>query len=112
MISNIFLLKANNGGRVTFFVKLILLTGIPHGSLDHLIQEANDKRQNRVYDFAKFIVKYLLLMAVYGLAWYWFSGISLMVFLIISAWHFGETDLENVPLNHLLNDGINFFSVD
>lgn len=85
--------------QVTFFVALILLTGIPHGSLDHLIQEANDKRQNRVYNFAKFIVKYLLLMAVYGLAWYWFSGISLMVFLIISAWHFGETDLENVPLN-------------
>lgn len=84
--------------QVIFFVLLILLTGIPHGSLDHLIQEANDKRQNKAHNFAKFIVKYLLLMAVYGLAWYWFSGISLMVFLIISAWHFGETDLENVPL--------------
>ena len=84
--------------QVAFFVILILLTGIPHGSLDHLIQEAKDKRQNRDYSFAKFMVKYLLLMAVYGLAWYWFSGISLMIFLIISAWHFGETDLENVPL--------------
>ena len=84
--------------QVIFFVTLILLTGIPHGSLDHLIQEANDKRQNRVYSFAKFAVKYLLFMAIYGLAWYWFSGISLMIFLLISAWHFGETDLENVPL--------------
>lgn len=84
--------------QVSFFVILILLTGIPHGSLDHLIQEANDKRQNRDYSFAKFTVKYLLFMAIYGLAWYWFSGISLMIFLIISAWHFGETDLENVPL--------------
>ena len=84
--------------QVAFFVLLILLTGIPHGSLDHLIQEANDKRQNKVYSFTKFTTKYLLFMAVYGLAWYWFSGISLMVFLIISAWHFGETDLVNVPL--------------
>ncbi len=84
--------------QVAFFVMLILLTGIPHGSLDHLIQEANDKRQNRVYNLTKFMLKYLLFMAVYGLAWYWFSGISLMIFLIISAWHFGETDLENVPL--------------
>lgn len=84
--------------QVAFFITLILSTGIPHGSLDHLIQEANDKRQNKVYSFAKFTVKYLLLMVVYGLAWYWFSGISLMIFLIISAWHFGETDLENVPL--------------
>ena len=84
--------------QVAFFVALILLTGIPHGSLDHLIQEAHDKRENRIYNFAKFIGKYLLLIGIYGLAWYWFSGISLMIFLIISAWHFGETDLENVPL--------------
>lgn len=84
--------------QIAFFVALILLTGIPHGSLDHLIQEAEDKRHNRVYSFARFVTKYLLLMSVYGLAWYWFSGMSLMIFLIISAWHFGETDLENVPL--------------
>ena len=83
--------------QVMFFATLILLTGIPHGSLDHLVQEAHDKRQNKVYNFAKFIVQYLLIMAIYALAWYFFAGLSLMVFIIISAWHFGETDLENVP---------------
>ena len=30
--------------QVAFYVTLILLTGIPHGSLDHLIQKANDKK--------------------------------------------------------------------
>ena len=83
--------------QVVFFATLILLTGIPHGSLDHLVQEAYDKRQNRVYNFTNFMLQYLLMMAIYGMAWYFFSGLSLMIFITISAWHFGETDLENVP---------------
>lgn len=88
--------------QVIFFASLILLTGIPHGALDHLIQQATDKKLNRIYDIKIFFVKYLLIMAVYALAWFWFSGLSLLTFLIISAWHFGETDLEKVPKNALI----------
>jgi beta-carotene 15,15'-dioxygenase len=85
--------------QVAFFGALILLTGIPHGALDHLIQKATDNQQNRVYNFKGFMLKYLLIMGLYGLSWYFFSGISFIIFLIISAWHFGETDLENAPQN-------------
>jgi beta-carotene 15,15'-dioxygenase len=88
--------------QIVFFVSLILLTGIPHGALDHLIQEATDKKLNRVYNSKMFLVKYLTIMAAYALAWYLFSGLSLLIFLTISAWHFGETDLENAPKNALI----------
>ena len=88
--------------QVIFFASLILLTGIPHGALDHLIQEATDKKLNKKYYFSGFIIKYILIMALYALAWFWFSGLSLLTFLIISAWHFGETDLEKVPKNALI----------
>lgn len=88
--------------QVMFFVSLILLTGIPHGALDHLIQEATDKKLNKVYDIKIFLVKYLLIMAGYALAWFWFPVLSLLIFLIISAWHFGETDLEKVPKNAVI----------
>lgn len=88
--------------QIFFFISLILLTGIPHGALDHLIQEATDKKLNRVYDFKMFSVKYLFIMLSYALTWYFFSGLSLLVFLIISAWHFGETDLEKAPKNALI----------
>ncbi len=88
--------------QIFFFVSLILLTGIPHGALDHLIQETTDKKFNRVYSSKMFSVKYLTIMVIYSLAWYWFSGLSLLIFLLISAWHFGETDLEKVPKNALI----------
>lgn len=88
--------------QIIFFVSLILLTGIPHGALDHLIQEATDKKLNKVYDIKIFLMKYSIIMFVYALAWIWFSGLSLLIFLIISAWHFGETDLEKVPKNVLI----------
>lgn len=88
--------------QIIFFVSLILLTGIPHGALDHLIQETSDKKRNRVYNVKLFLLKYLLIMVLYALAWYWFSGLSLVIFLTISAWHFGETDLEKVPKNALI----------
>jgi beta-carotene 15,15'-dioxygenase len=81
---------------------LILLTGIPHGALDHLIQETTDRKLNRVYNAKLFLLKYLTIMALYALAWYWFSGLSLVIFLTISAWHFGETDLEKAPKDALI----------
>ena len=88
--------------QIIFFVSLILLTGIPHGALDHLIQEATDKKLSRVYSARLFLLKYLVIMLLYALVWYWFSGLSLLIFLVISAWHFGETDLEKAPQNTLI----------
>ena len=88
--------------QVIFFVSLILLTGIPHGALDHLIQKATDKKLNRVYSTKLFLLKYLIIMLLYALMWYWFSGLGLLIFLVISAWHFGETDLEKAPQNALI----------
>lgn len=88
--------------QIIVFVLLILLTGIPHGALDHLIQEAIYKKLNKTYHLSNFLLKYLLIMAIYALAWYLFSGLSLVIFLVISAWHFGETDLEKVPKGILI----------
>jgi Brp/Blh family beta-carotene 15,15'-monooxygenase len=88
--------------QMIFFVSLILLTGIPHGALDHLIQEVTDKKLNKVYNSKRFTAKYLSIMLSYALMWYFFSGLSLLIFLTISAWHFGETDLEKAPKNALI----------
>lgn len=83
--------------QLIFCSGLLLLVGIPHGALDHLLEQERTLREARPFSLARFILKYVLMIAIYGLGWLLFPVLSLSVFLLISAWHFGETDLENAP---------------
>ncbi len=76
---------------------LLFGIGIPHGALDHLIDRETALQQGKSFSFGWFLAKYLLTMAGYGLVWFIIPASSLLLFLLISAWHFGETDLEHVP---------------
>ena len=83
--------------QLVFALAFIFLTGIPHGALDHLVEKETALRTHRQYSFGRFLLKYVLLIGIYAIAWYLFSLLSLLIFLLISAWHFGETDVEKVP---------------
>tara|TARA_B100000674_G_scaffold78464_2_gene54530 strand:+ start:3060 stop:4964 length:1905 start_codon:yes stop_codon:yes gene_type:complete len=75
--------------QVLLMVIGMLIIGIPHGALDHFT-EAIDKGKKIT---VKFISRYLMLMALVFLIWVWNPFIALIVFLVYSAWHFGQTDV-------------------
>jgi beta-carotene 15,15'-dioxygenase len=83
--------------QITFFALFIFLTGIPHGAIDHLVERETAERQEKTFNMSLFLLKYVLTMLFYGLMWYLLPSVSLLFFLLISAWHFGETDIENAP---------------
>jgi beta-carotene 15,15'-dioxygenase len=89
--------------QATFFAVFILFTGIPHGAIDHLVEKETAERQQKPFNLLGFLSKYLLTMAVYAGAWFVFPSLSLLFFLLISAWHFGETDIERAPPTVLWN---------
>jgi beta-carotene 15,15'-dioxygenase len=89
--------------QMAFFAVLLFATGIPHGAIDHLVEAETAKRQNKSFHLPMFLLKYLATMAFYGLVWYALPSTSLAVFLLISAWHFGETDIEKAPATHSWN---------
>lgn len=65
---------------------LILSIGIPHGAIDHILfLNKTDKNKYFFYGF------YLFLIALYILVWIIFPLISLSFFLILSAYHFGQS---------------------
>ena len=68
----------------------LLLVGIPHGSLDYLL--INNYKTSLV----SFIVKYLLIIAAYLILWWFLPSISLIIFLIFSCIHFGESEIEEI----------------
>ena len=88
---------------IAFFIFFALLMGIPHGALDHLVEHETALRQKKPFRLWAFVFKYLSTMFIYALAWYIFPTVSLLFFLMISAWHFGETDIEAAPNTSLWN---------
>lgn len=76
-----------------FFGVLVVFTGIPHGALDHQVAKQSSKINQLQFSELKFYIRYLTPMLAYGICWFLFPTISLYLFLLLSAFHFGETDL-------------------
>jgi Brp/Blh family beta-carotene 15,15'-monooxygenase len=68
----------------------LLCVGIPHGALDHLLETGN--LQFKVS--AAFVAKYLGAGAAYLVLWLAAPNVALLFFLLFSAWHFGEGDMQ------------------
>jgi beta-carotene 15,15'-dioxygenase len=81
------------------FVGTMLVTGIPHGAIDHLVDEQNALNENKAFSISSFLQMYLGKMIIYGLVWWFFPILAITIFMGISAFHFGETDLLILPKN-------------
>lgn len=72
----------------------LILIGIPHGALDHLLLS---RRTNSPIT-PTFIINYLIKGAGMFAIWWLSPEIGLIIFIIYSAWHFGQTDSEEYNL--------------
>lgn len=70
--------------------------GLFHGALDHLTQKINPNKKEYIY----FIGNYLLKSALIGLVWYIIPTLALLIFIMYSAWHFGQADYKEWNLKH------------
>lgn len=86
------LITISEESQLIIFAFTIILTGIPHGSLDFYLAKENQKAQNRKFSQTKFYINYLMNMLTFAISWYFFPYFSILIFLLISAFHFGEID--------------------
>ena len=84
------------------FILGMVCTGIPHGATDHVIFSYKEKAAGREVSITRFLMLYLMGMAIYSLFWYVFPLMSLLIFLLISAYHFGQSQFTYLDLaeNH------------
>jgi len=75
-------------GQLILMIITFVLLGIPHGALDVYIEGGLDQQN----DHRKIFLRYLLTAALYIALWYWQPGIALLVFIFVTAFHFGEID--------------------
>lgn len=86
----------NFQNQLLILVIALIFTGIPHGAIDHLVEEKNANFQKKKFSLVGFITRYVATILIYAISWFFLPEMSLIFFLGISAWHFGETD---IPLN-------------
>jgi Brp/Blh family beta-carotene 15,15'-monooxygenase len=70
---------------------LISLLGIPHGAIDHVIY-----RQERSTSQFVFYSSYFGLMILYFILWMYFPAFSMIAFLCLSGFHFGQSQFSCV----------------
>ena len=91
----------NSGTQISFLIFVLILFGVPHGALDlYIDQHINQNKANQ----SLFLLKYLANILLYALVWYFFPILALIIFILITSYHFGEIDWlgkANRPLHKL-----------
>ncbi len=87
----------NEVSQWAIFLGLMLLFGLPHGAIDHILFFSGGSKPFDARAMGFFLGYYLLVMFAYSLLWFFFPEFSLYVFIIISSYHFGQSQLYYLP---------------
>ncbi len=85
---------------------LIFSVGIPHGAIDHIIFLEENETSSPFY----FYLFYFSLMGAYIIAWLYLPLWSLLFFLVLSAFHFGQSQFSDIKDNSKAVSRILYFS--
>lgn len=79
---------------------LIVFIGIPHGANDHLLffNLINRRIDEKNHKSNLFFGSYIGLILLYVVCWYLFPTFSLGLFILISIYHFGQSNLYTSPI--------------
>jgi len=87
LINSVFVL--NNSTQISFLIAVLILFGVPHGALDLYIDQHLHKSESNQKIF---LLKYIANIIAYAVVWYFFPVAALVIFILITAYHFGEMD--------------------
>jgi len=87
LVDSVFVL--NNSTQISFLIIVLILFGVPHGALDLYIDQYLHKSDSNQKIF---LLKYIGNIIAYALVWYFFPIAALIIFILITAFHFGEID--------------------
>jgi len=79
--------------QVLYTSALILLFGVPHGALDNILY-VKEKKISKL----NFYIQYLSIIVLYSILWFIAPKISMLLFLLVSAFHFGESHFSDYKI--------------
>jgi beta-carotene 15,15'-dioxygenase len=81
------------------FITGIIILGVPHGAADLLVAMQNALLEDKKFVIKNFFVNYLLRLFLFCLLFWIQPFFANVIFLIIAAYHFGETDLHQFKID-------------
>lgn len=83
---------------LVLLILALVTTGIPHGAIDHVIFAANYRSAGgKTFNLGRqFFLPYLLLLGFTFLIWFLAPALMFWLFLLVSAYHFGQSQLFHV----------------
>jgi hypothetical protein len=94
--------------QLIFFGLGVIFLGIPHGSLDHVIYHHERNEAMNFKSVVRFLLFYVGFAVLYAILWIISVELSILLFILISAYHFGEMDLNVLSLTSSLKTRILF----
>lgn len=76
-------------------VTSVFLIGIPHGAIDHVVSSELFGTGRSLKGHLIFYGSYLIIMLILGLIWIFTPVFGMIIFLLISIYHFGQADMED-----------------
>ena len=89
VINHLYPINFNN--QVTLLLIVLFVLGIPHGALDFFIDKKIQNTQGMRHTLV-FFGKYFSNMAIYAFIWYYLPTLAILIFIALTAYHFGEID--------------------
>lgn len=101
----LWIIKDNETLLLGWFLLVMAMVGIPHGAIDHLLYH---KKAGSKSGFQKFLLLYLGIMLTYLVCWVYLPITALILFLIMSAYHFGQANF--IPVKVERNKSLLYLS--
>jgi Brp/Blh family beta-carotene 15,15'-monooxygenase len=76
--------------QIGIMLTVLFLMGIPHGALDFFIDRSFAEKS--FSQLSAFLLRYLVNMAAYAVVWYFLPVLAILIFILLTAYHFGEID--------------------
>lgn len=78
---------------LSVFAFFVIITGIPHGAVDHIVAAGVYNLEQTKKDQMRFYGTYLIIMLALGVVWIVSPILGFAIFIVISVYHFGQGDL-------------------
>lgn len=78
---------------LSVFAFFVIITGIPHGAVDHIVAAGVYNLEQTKKDRIRFYGIYLITMLALGVVWILSPILGFAIFIVISVYHFGQGDL-------------------